>query len=118
MRISDWSSDVCSSDLLYPSHHMSYAWTAGCFLKIRADAFFKIARLANIQHRALGIQMPIDTWKVRQISQKRFEIEVFWHIDTVHQPAKHPSPARRWPASGGVCAEPKLRHAQIGRAHV
>src|SRR3546814_2766196 len=32
MRISDWSSDVCSSDLLPPSRNQSVHWTARCFM--------------------------------------------------------------------------------------
>src|SRR3546814_17003500 len=66
MRISDWSSDVCSSDL------------AGA-QEVGADALLQIARLADIQQIVGSAVHAIDARLRRQLGQKTAMVKAFGH---------------------------------------
>src|SRR3546814_5446891 len=57
MRISDWSSDVCSSDLLYPADSSP----AGQELRLRQEYFFSSASLQDIVRRHIQYFGSIQT---------------------------------------------------------
>ncbi len=73
------------------------------FWKYDDDALLQVARLADVHDFAGGIHMPVDARQMRQVSQERFEIEVFGHAGNGGRPAGHSSRRPDSAASGDGC---------------
>src|SRR3546814_7149539 len=54
MRISDWSSDVCSSDLLYLVQQLLNALTLGCVYALLANGYALVHRIVGRFNLAFG----------------------------------------------------------------
>src|SRR3546814_13947417 len=64
MRISDWSSDVCSSDLLDPDNARAYTQNARaygkCLRQMRAAALAKLTQAPNAELRVATVHAAYD----------------------------------------------------------
>src|SRR3546814_1374009 len=65
MRISDWSSDVCSSDLLF-RHHL-VATLAGTFAVVACFAIFYLATSFALAHGTTALGYPKEQFLLIQL---------------------------------------------------
>src|SRR3546814_12238107 len=68
MRISDWSSDVCSSDLRQQQHDLELPESLGLFLELRPEPNGEVLRDAELR------QPPLN--RVHRVAQGRLHFSV------------------------------------------
>src|SRR3546814_2458706 len=110
MRISDWSSDVCSSDLLHPASDVE---VRGIGI---IDLIGQVERLALLGQQISLPRLP------RQADEQQREAQARQR-PPLPPPGRHPpsSPAYRRKSAKSTCwsfGEAQLSLLQIGRAHV
>src|SRR3546814_1435627 len=71
MRISDWSSDVCSSDLLF-RHHL-VATLAGTFAVVACFAIFYLATSFALAHGTTALGYPKEQFLLIQLGARSEE---------------------------------------------
>src|SRR3546814_13833852 len=79
MRISDWSSDVCSSDLIGPGRHQSSVWRTTRQRSRTREAVLAARRLVETKFSRLALRL----------------------LDCTRRPVAEPWPARREDIVGG-----------------
>src|SRR3546814_2502087 len=117
MRISDWSSDVCSSDLLWPSSRCLASATGSCFgvpvipsaaRELPSPAMKQIPRCARDDRYAFGVT---DMRSGRWICVRGDGYALFRSA-----PDLSPSPMRRSPPGRSRCPGPEKLAAEAAPA--